>query len=372
MKKILNTPFFSLCFLGSVIAEAYFIQAGEGSLFSVIALGIVVLITGYLCMDSIRSSLLEGGKKIRLYIDQMYREDMERWNERFNELQNLQKATYTATKKNTATLSEQMEELLDRIEVLEGNNTKALNKLIELQKKALEGQKNALGLEINYNKENTKQLIKVINETGNQAETQELLNKIIEQLENSTQVLQNGLQNMNVTAQTPMISSQHIESGWHMNTEAKVENLTETGWDVDAEVELEDTLIGWKSDAEPIIEEIDNGWDINTEQSFNTVWSTDALQEESEDEVALGSAWDSIDEDLNNLIQGLGNETLDEKTSDFIPSEEEETIPEVVDTIDEPVEESQQQKPEIKPLYDDPNKALSADEIAALFASFGQ
>ncbi len=409
MKKRLNTVFFSLCFLGSVMAEAYFIQAGADNLFSVIALGVVVLITGYLCLDSIRSKLSEGGKEIRNYIDQMYHEETQRWNERFSEIQNLQKATYTATKKNTVTLSEQLEELIDRMEALEGNNTKTLQKLLELQKKSLEGQKNALSLQINYNKENTKQLIKSITETGNQAETIELMNKLMHQLELSTQIIQNELQNMNITVQAPNVGNPSVENNW--KTEAKVENLTETGWDVEAEVELDDKLSGWSGETDPIIEEIDNSWNNITEQSIHTDWSTEAVEEEpipewnsSEsvelrvadwqlgneqepstdntwnndtviaDAPALEDTWGNIDDELNKLIGGLGEEELPvENTPDIIPTVEEEIMTEVVEVVSEPVaDEIESEKPEIKPLYDDPNKALSADEIAALFASFGQ
>jgi hypothetical protein len=46
--------------------------------------------------------------------------------------------------------------------------------MTELQKKSLEGQKNALNLEINYNKENTKQLIKVLREESSRINPKEL------------------------------------------------------------------------------------------------------------------------------------------------------------------------------------------------------
>jgi hypothetical protein len=105
--------------------------------------------------------------------------------------------------------------------------------------------------------------------------------------------------------------------------------------------------------------------DQDPEQTAESSWVGEST---SGDEAILGIAWDSIDDDLNNLIQGLGNLSADEKTPDFIPSEEEEIKPELVETV----EELETQKQEIKPLYDDPNKALTADEIAALFASFGQ
>ncbi len=386
MKKRLNIIFFCLCFLGSVIAEAYFIQEGAGNLFSILALGVVVLITGYLFLDSIRSKLSESSKEIRNYIDQMYLEETGRWNDRLTEIQNLQKATYTATKKNTATLSKQLEDLTDRIDSLDANNAKALQRLTDLQRKALEGQKKALTLEINYNKENTRQLMKAIGEAGNQTETIELLGRIVERLENSTQVLQQELQNMSDAVQAPSISNQYSESSWNMNAEPRVENLTETGWDVDAEVELGAKVSSWNSDEASFLEEDNTDWKSSVEQEeteLNNDWRTAATQEEAnsdwkseesnEETAELATNWNSINTELNNLIVSWDEELTDEKTPDILPSEEGNIIPEVVEALDEQEkDESQTQKPEIKPLYEDPNKALSADEIASLFASFGQ
>lgn len=352
------------------MAETFFIQTDTANLFSIVALGAVVLIIGYLWMDSIRNKLSESGKEIKNYIDQMYIEEKGRWNERFTELQNLQKATYTATKKNTTTISEQLEELIDRIDSLEVNNAKALQRLTDLQLKALEGQKKALSLEINHNKENTRQLMKAIGETGNQTETIELLGKIVDRVEYNTQVLQQELQNIRATAQAPSISNQYSESSWNMNTEPRVENLTETGWDVEAEVELGDNVSNWSSDTDSFLEDEKSDWNSSEERDeteLSNDWSTTATQEE------VSSDWNSIDTELNKLIVGWEEEPAVEKTSDIIPSENEVIISEVVEALNEQdTEESQNQKQEIKPLYEDPNKALSADEIAALFASFGQ
>ena len=379
-----------------VIAESYFIQTGTDNLFSIIALGVVLLITGYLFLDSIRSKLSESGKEIKNYIDQMYLEETGRWNERLTELQNLQKATYTATKKNTATISEQLEALNARVVSLEVNNAKNLKRRMDLQLKALEGQKKALSLEINHNKENTRQLMKAIVETGNQSEIIDLLNKIAERLEDNTRVLQQELQNMSTTVQKPSISNQHSESNWITNVEPRVENLTETGWDVDAEVELGAKISSWESDTASFPEEDITDWNSGVEQEeteLSNDWNaaassidwtlateteqlseiTDNSEASSNEAAMMETNWNSIDMELNKLIVSWEEEPGIEKTPDSISSEEDVIVPEAVETLDETeIVEPETQKQEIKPLYDDPNKALSADEIAALFASFGQ
>ncbi len=382
MKKRLNILFFSICFLGAILAEAYFLQAGAEKLFSVIAIGIVVLITGYLLMDSIRSKLMDSGRGIKNYLDQMYREDSERFIENMEELKNLQKATYTATKKNSVMLSHQFEELLDRVETLENNNTKSLQKLLELQKKALEGQKNALNLEINYNKENTKLIIKALKEAGNQEETKELLNKLLEQLEKGTAVLQNELQNISITIQGPLTNNLYSEHEWELGTETRVENLTETGWDIDAEIEVEDSSTSW----------MDSSDDTTEKEAVEIEWEAEQQDEITQAQEETLEWKGDVDLELNNLISSWENEPTIEIAPEITAAIDTEQVPEAMEVSSievnvEPVETEdtaalkideegneigEEITPEFKPIYDDPNKALSADEIAALFASFGQ
>jgi len=164
MNKRMNTIFFGICFLATLLAEIYCIQNLSGDIFSIVGMGTVVLLTGYLLLSSIRDLWIKDREKTKLILDKLSQEETQKWNERYNELINMQKATYTATKKNTAMLQEQLDNLHLRLEAFEKKNEKATLKMTELQKKSLEGQKNALNLEINYNKENTKQLIKVLRE----------------------------------------------------------------------------------------------------------------------------------------------------------------------------------------------------------------
>jgi hypothetical protein len=180
MIKKLNTVFFSICFLAALIAENYCIQRLDGDLVSVVGIGIVVLIMGYLLLDSIRNHWKKSSENVRFALEKTYQEETEKWNERFIELSNLQKATYTATKKNTEILKSQLDQIISLLE----SNEMAFAKITELQKKSLEGQKNALNLEINYNKENTKHLIKVLHEESEKNDYQEELRQIINLLEN--------------------------------------------------------------------------------------------------------------------------------------------------------------------------------------------
>lgn len=99
-----------------------------------------------------------------LYLEQILTEDREVWKERYYELEKLQKATYTAAKKSTAILTEQIEIVLSRLESLENNFNSAWQVITELQKKSLDGQKKALSIEINHMKDNMSHLQDIIKE----------------------------------------------------------------------------------------------------------------------------------------------------------------------------------------------------------------
>ncbi len=170
MKKWINTLFFGSCFIAAVLIEIYALIIWEGNYFSTVSLGVVVLITGYLFMDSIRSRLFRLGTDAKFFMDRIMDEETERWMESHMELMNLQKAAYTATKKNAELITGQFAELLTRLETLEHNNAAMLQKMLELQKKSLEGQKNALNLELNYNNENTKKILEALKAGDKEAE----------------------------------------------------------------------------------------------------------------------------------------------------------------------------------------------------------
>lgn len=121
MKKRMNTIFFGSCFIVAIILETYGMIVWNGNLFSTISLSIVVLITGYLFMDSIRSRLKQSSEEAKLYFDSALAEESEKHSERHTEIVNLQKAAYTATKKSTVLLNEQFSEVLTRLEALEEN-----------------------------------------------------------------------------------------------------------------------------------------------------------------------------------------------------------------------------------------------------------
>lgn len=298
MKKWMNTIFFGSCFIVAIILETYGMVVWDGNLFSVIALGVVVLITGYLFMDAIRSRLKQGSEDAKFYFDKVLGEESEKRTERHTEIVNLQKASYTATKKNAVLLTEQFTEVLTRLEALEENNSRMLQRIIELQRTSLEGQKNALNLEISYAKENTRKIIEALKEDNSDQNLSNQLSGVLLAMKENNRLLGEHMLQEERTGE-------HFRTN-EMNAETYDTNLG-TSWQPSISGFTEDT--GFEETAE-----------IPEENAPETDWS---LQDEAEPEA-------------DNSVDSV---------------EDEEKI--------------------VIPLYDDPNKALTADEIAKLFASFG-
>lgn len=476
MKKRINTLFFGLCFIAAILIEAYCIQILKGNLFSTFALGIVVMITGYLFMDTIRSRVKKSEEAAKFYVDHLLSNEAEKWNERYTELLNLQKASYTATKKNTVLLNKQFEDVLFKIETLEDINAKAQQKIMELQKKVMEGQKNALNLQINYGIDNTKQIIEILRDEVKSMDTKDQLSNILSLVESNNSELLEYINQMQIELPKQMnsvIEDLYSNRAFTSNRDNNIiddevfdgnisdsssdnlsedekflYNLKDSYEEAAASIEVmerntkadtfTDNLIDRLSDINNIVkgaEESRNNID-SLEDSFNDnyiitdtfannfnedIFDTEDLAERNDEniinvEISTGGF------EENNLGDYISQETIDSmilentyneddyfaedvtsedndndnviSNRDTLPddfyskltegymeeeqmiekaSETELSIPEELESEAAIAEEIETvEKPVIVPLYADPNKALSADEIAALFASFGQ
>jgi hypothetical protein len=249
-----------MCFLASLLAEAYCVQRLNENIYYILGIGGIVLITGFLLLNTIFAVFKSSSEKTKFLMEKIYQEETEKWNERYTELLNIQKATYSAAKKNTAMAQEQLTHMSEQLEMQE----KALHKITELIIKSMEGQKNALKLEVNYNKENTRQLIKALKEETQVLNVNGQMKEILELLESN-------------------------KPAYHEPAPIRPENMNNT-----------------------------------------------------------------------------------EKTSQAsVPKEASEAVDTPVpDSNEDNAKEAETQT--IKPLYDDPNKNLTAEEIASLFANFGK
>ncbi len=188
MNKRMNIIFFSICFIASIMAEAYCFLILKGELISSAGIGIVVLINGYLLLDSIRSTLKTQSEMFRFYLDHFARDEMQKWNEKYTEITNLQKASYTVSKKHQEMFLKQSEEMLRRMETIENRNIEELQKIIILQEKTMEGMKKALQMSVNYNRENTRQMVKVYQDNHKSENLHQLEQVILILHENNEQL----------------------------------------------------------------------------------------------------------------------------------------------------------------------------------------
>lgn len=188
MKQKATIFLFGLCFLIAILGEAYLLNMANPHLFSIIGIGIVVLLTGYLWIDSIWEYISRSITKNKLLYEEGQKQETEKWDARYTELLNIQKATYAALKKSDIRVQRGLKRLSYRIEALE-KNVGATDQINDQLSKVMKGQKNALNILVKYSNENTKDLIEAIKEEceGINYETQ--LSSIISLLNGSASSL---------------------------------------------------------------------------------------------------------------------------------------------------------------------------------------
>lgn len=159
MNRKVSIILYGISFIIAILGEAFLLNVTRPHMFSIIGIGVVVILTGYLFFDSIWEYISSEIRKKGLIEEESSRHNSEKWDERYTELLNIQKATYTALKKSDSKLEVEIKELSDK-----------LDQLILLQKKSMDGQKKALNLSINYSKEHTKELLNAIKEESKGSE----------------------------------------------------------------------------------------------------------------------------------------------------------------------------------------------------------
>jgi predicted PurR-regulated permease PerM len=119
MKEKTLILLFGICFLISLLGEIYLLNASNPHAFSIIGIGIVVVLTGYLWIDSIWEYVSNIINKNKLMYEDLIKQENEKWEARYTELLKIQKATYVAVKKSDLKLQEEIKNLSDRIASLE-------------------------------------------------------------------------------------------------------------------------------------------------------------------------------------------------------------------------------------------------------------
>ncbi|MBH1941948.1 hypothetical protein I5677_13685 [Mobilitalea sibirica] len=391
MNKKLNLTFFSICFLVALLLLIFSIYEFGSDPFSVTGMSVVVIITGYLLLESIKSQWTDSKKKTLFFLEKLYKEETEKWEERFSEVLNIQKASYVTAKKSQAMLEDKLEDIKFQLNSIEKNNVHAIQKLIELQKKAMEGQKNALNLQVNYNKENTKQLIKVLKEESERLDYIDQISLILSQLEKNHALLQDNLVKTSDISDRKQSLEDKATENVKLNASAvKAEIEEDMNDSSNMDDEINQILMEDEEKDSSNIEEkaiLNETKDFSGEDDYQ---EENASEEEIDDLMNLlesSETSDKADENdendetaehediINDLLANediVDNSETETKITDSMASETETESLDITDSETESKASSEEEESVIVPLYDDPNKALSADEIAALFASYGK
>lgn len=165
MKKKISIILFGTSFLISMLGELYLINKPQPHVFSIIGIGIVVILTGYLWLDSIWEYISEDIKGNRLMWDEkqsLKQEQNQETDSRYTELLNILKATYAAVKKNDTKLQEELIDISNK-----------LAQIIEMQNKVIKGQTKALNIAINYSREHANEILEAMKEDNKEAEFEE-------------------------------------------------------------------------------------------------------------------------------------------------------------------------------------------------------
>jgi general stress protein CsbA len=133
MIKRMNTVFFAMCFLIALMGEMYSIIR-LGDYFSIIGIGIVVLLIGYLMLDSFRSDI----KKFNRDYTETDSKGVNKDEEIYEKLMTIQKATYTATKKSETATLEQIKELQKKLNQIENTMISLEQQIDEIKKNSLD------------------------------------------------------------------------------------------------------------------------------------------------------------------------------------------------------------------------------------------
>ncbi len=375
-KKKLFTELFSLLFVAALVFMIYVLIEMRSSVLSVIGAGVVLLITAYLLIDFIMDNVLEKDNKFDLF------PEADPVVSRLNELESVQKALYTATKRNGSDAQNVSQALLTTLASIDNklgllNQELDVDSAVEINQRRIlqvaqnthdalqfirQDQQNGVKMVIKYNKENARQLAEIFNEN-----TDKLINKLNEQLDKA------GLQLDQLEAQ--VATTRELSS----NAEPAV---LPSGPDEITLAKLDELLTELKA----IEEKLSSGLTVaalpeepKKPSRSRKPKKTEEPAPEPENPILEALLSEPVAEPVAEpVVEAVPEpvvEAVAEPIIEAVPEPVVEAVAEpVVEAVPEPVVEPEPApEPAADPfaglVSDDPNKKMSADDIAALFAA---
>lgn len=352
-KKNYGIPFFAMAFLAAAVFEFYYIMTEPYSEFMLIGIGIIMLITGYLTIDSILTAKAESDAKKEEQNDMMLK---------------AQKAIYIATKKNAKDAEIRQAKSIKAVELM-------MNKMITTQQALLEEKKtdgDDMTSLIDQLSESNAKLAKEVQSaiTVNQLvkANADLVRNVKEALSaNASSTSSNMSEDLNayVTAamETPMVTAapKATVAPTVQNTPVVPEPVVVSEPIVEATPMVEDIIITDEEpfvEPEPIVVPDDNlGFDLNEfdiSAMLDNLEANDNTMTDIENEINLAQMAES--EELENI-------TVPDEMTPELDAAMDDGSDIIIDTI------TTESNPFASKVDDSPNRQLTEEEIAALFAS---
>lgn len=368
--KNYGTTFFALAFIVAIFFELYFIMTNPYNYFMLIGIGIIMIILGYLTFDSISKAKEAAAKQL---------------NEQNEMMLKASKAIYLATKRNTQEAQKQHAQNIKAIEYMMNNmisNEKDMVNAMITKNEEIAAKQITAKPEGNDMSSLIEQLsasnAKLAKEVQSAITVNELVKANADLVKNVREVLgnsQSALDNSNLTSyvNSAMNSSAVVNGATNTNTNANINANTTASVNVNTASTTapatNDTTVDTPVVESPIVEA------PNAElYPASSAASTDDMEQE-DDEFDFESF--EIPEDADDvqitdgdtasskeIIDDVNVSTLD----DMVETEGNTIAPEVSSELDKEMSSTPSDSA-MAGLDNNPNRQLTEEEIAALFAN---
>lgn len=368
--KNYGTTFFALAFIVAIFFELYFIMTNPYNYFMLIGIGIIMIILGYLTFDSISKAKEAAAKQL---------------NEQNEMMLKASKAIYLATKRNTQEAQKQHAQNIKAIEYMMNNmisNEKDMVNAMITKNEEIAAKQITAKPEGNDMSSLIEQLsasnAKLAKEVQSAITVNELVKANADLVKNVREVLgnsQSALDNSNLTSyvNSAMNSSAVVNGATNTNTNANINANTTASVNVNTASTTapatNDTTVDTPVVESPIVE-------APSAELYpaSSAASTDDMEQEDDefDFESFEIPEDADDVQITDGDTASSKEIIDDVNvsalDDMVETEGTTIAPEVSSELDKEMSSTPSDSA-MAGLDDNPNRQLTEEEIAALFAN---
>lgn len=368
--KNYGTTFFALAFIVAIFFELYFIMTNPYNYFMLIGIGIIMIILGYLTFDSISKAKEAAAKQL---------------NEQNEMMLKASKAIYLATKRNTQEAQKQHAQNIKAIEYMMNNmisNEKDMVNAMITKNEEIAAKQITAKAEGNDMSSLIEQLsasnAKLAKEVQSAITVNELVKANADLVKNVREVLgnsQSALDNSNLTSyvNSAMNSSAVVNGATNTNTNANINANTTASVNVNTASTTapatNDTTVDTPVVESPIVE-------APSAELYpaSSAASTDDMEQEDDefDFESFEIPEDADDVQITDDDTASSKEIIDDVNvsalDDMVETEGTTIAPEVSSELDKEMSSTPSDSA-MAGLDDNPNRQLTEEEIAALFAN---